>query len=199
MNNRDYYLNKENKLKNLAENFRNVNNIIPDICINQDIGNSTTKSSLLENITKIEKQSKVVYRFDRGVIGINETGYIREIILDGTEDFHGETTRKIGMLEGCVIPTQIDNDPFMNGVIVSQQGELIMQLEGANMFVYLPQIISTQQYQSLEIEVIPRKNFDSIAFFHNNQVYDNNDINWDTLLTFSKTIIRNEKITPKVI
>ena len=191
----DMITEKYNKLKGVSEGINYINNIKYDKYGRGYDISTMAKGTQLNDIIKLKKSTEIVYRFDRGVIGITETGDVYEEILDGTNNFHGETTKKIGKRVGCIIPEEIGNSPFLNGVIISLQGVIIIQLEGSAMFVYLPKLISAEQYQNLILEVIPRKNFKNIMFHYDNQIHDNDDINADTLLAFSKTIIKNKKVT----
>lgn len=214
--NENFIIEKIKKLKETPDKSNNIINkdykkannfsdMLESIQLNKIISSQIDLSSL-QLITKRnaiipgpESATGVVYKFDRGVIGITETGQVYEEILDGTNYHHGETTRKIGKQTGCEIPDEIGNPHFSVGVAVSLQGVLIIHLEGSAMFTYLPETISEEQYQSLEQEVIPRTNFEIISFTHNNQIYTNDDIKAETLLSFSKAIIKNEKTTSKTI
>lgn len=77
---------------------------------------------------------------------------------------------------------------------VSKQGTIIIQLEGDSMLVYLPEIISQEQYLILESEVIPRSNFSTIAFSHGDDIYDAPEVNIDFLRNFYSNIVSQRRI-----
>ena len=99
-----------------------------------------------------------IYKFNRGVIGIDYEGETHEIILDRTARHHNEAT--------------------------AEKGTLTIQLEGDSMLVYLPKEMTTEQYNKLVSEVTPRSNF-TISFTHDGQIYDDNNVTASALLSFS--------------
>lgn len=137
--------------------------------------------------------SGVVYKYNRGVIGIEINGRKHEIILDGTFRHHNEATAEIGLITNCQVKEKNAN-PFINGMEISKQGTIIIQLEGDSMLVYLPEIISQEQYLILESEVIPRANFSTIAFSHGDDIYDAPEVNIDYLRNFYSNIVSQRRI-----
>ena len=127
-----------------------------------------------------------VYKFNRGVIGIDYEGEIHEIILDRTTRHHNDATAEIGTLTNCPVSDKYAG-PFENGLEVSEQGTLIIQLEGDSMLVYLPKEMTTEQYNKLVSEVTPRSNF-TVSFTHDGQIYDDNNVTASALLSFSQNL-----------
>lgn len=102
-----------------------------------------------------------IYKFNRGVIGIDYECETHEIILDRTARHHNEAT--------------------------AEKGTLIIQLEGDSMLVYLPKEMTTEQYNKLVSEVTPRSNF-IVSFTHDGQIYDDNNVTASALLSFSQNL-----------
>ena len=127
-----------------------------------------------------------IYKFNRGVIGIDYEGETHEIILDRTTRHHNEATAEIGTLTNCPVSDTYAG-PFENGLEVSEQGTLIIQLEGDSMLVYLPKEMTTEQYNKLVSEVTPRSNF-IVSFTHDGQIYDDNNVTASALLSFSQNL-----------
>ena len=127
-----------------------------------------------------------IYKFNRGVIGIDYEGETHEIILDRTARHHNEATAEIGTLTNCPVSDKYAG-PFENGLEVSEQGTLIIQLEGESMLVYLPKEMTTEQYNKLVSEVTPRSNF-TVSFTHDGQIYDDNNVTASALLSFSQNL-----------
>lgn len=127
-----------------------------------------------------------IYKFNRGVIGIDYEGEIHEIILDRTTRHHNDATAEIGTLTNCPVSDKYAG-PFENGLEVSEQGTLIIQLEGDSMLVYLPKEMTTEQYNKLVSEVTPRSNF-TVSFTHDGQIYDDNNVTASALLSFSQNL-----------
>ena len=127
-----------------------------------------------------------IYKFNRGVIGIDYEGETHEIILDRTARHHNEATAEIGTLTNCPVSDKYAG-PFENGLEVSEQGTLIIQLEGDSMLVYLPKEMTTEQYNKLVSEVTPRSNF-TVSFTHDGQIYDDNNVTASALLSFSQNL-----------
>ena len=127
-----------------------------------------------------------IYKFNRGVIGIDYEGEIHEIILDRTNRHHNDATAEIGTLTICPVSDKYAG-PFENGLEVSEQGTLIIQLEGDSMLVYLPKEMTTEQYNKLVSEVTPRSNF-TVSFTHDGQIYDDNNVTASALLNFSQNL-----------
>ena len=130
----------------------------------------------------------VIYKYNRGVIGIETDGTKHEIIFDGTFRHHNEATAEIGLKTNCPVSDKYAN-PFLNGMEVSKQGTIIIQLEGDSILVYLPEMISNEQYQSLESEVKPRSNFSTVAFSHGDDIYDDQNVNIEYLRNFYSNIV----------
>jgi len=140
--------------------------------------------------------SGVVYKYNRGVIGIETDGTKHEIIFDGTIRHHNEATAEIGLITNCPVTEKYAN-PFFNGMEVSKQGTIIIQLEGDSILVYLPELISQEQYQSLESEVNPRSNFSTVAFSHGDDIYDDSKVNIEYLKNFYSKIVSTTKKTSR--
>lgn len=136
--------------------------------------------------------SGVVYKYNRGVIGIEINGTKHEIIFDGTTRHHNEATAEIGLITNCPVTEKYAN-PFYNGMEVSKQGTIIIQLEGDSILVYLPKLISPEQYQSLESEINPRSNFSTVAFSHGDDIYDDSQVNIEYLRNFYSNIVLTTK------
>ena len=130
----------------------------------------------------------VIYKYNRGVIGIEIDGTKHEIIFDGTFRHHNEATAEIGIKTNCPVTDKYAN-PFLNGMEVSKQGTIIIQLEGDSILVYLPEMISNEQYIALEYEVNPRSNFSTVAFSHGDDIYDDQNVNIQYLRNFYSNIV----------
>lgn len=130
----------------------------------------------------------VIYKYNRGVIGIEIDGTKHEIIFDGTFRHHNEATAEIGIKTNCPVTDKYAN-PFLNGMEVSKQGTIIIQLEGDSILVYLPEMISNEQYIALESEVNPRSNFSTVAFSHGDDIYDDQNVNIQYLRNFYSNIV----------
>lgn len=133
-----------------------------------------------------------IYKYDRGVIGIGLSGEKKEIILDRTFRHHNDATMEIGQLLHSPADTP-DLNPFAVAVDVVSKGAIIIQLEGNSIFIYLPDTISLEQYQILLTEINPRRAFETIAFYHNGEVYDEIDITMDKVIDFCNNIINQKR------
>ena len=147
-----------------------------------------TSVSDARNLWSPTSFSGVVYKYNRGVIGIERDGTRHEIIFDGTNRHHNEATAEIGRIANCPVQEAWAN-PFINGMEVSKQGTIIIQLEGDSILVYLPEIISEEQYQVLESEVNPRSNFKTVAFSHGDDIYDDAQVDIEYLKRFYSNIM----------
>lgn len=134
----------------------------------------------------------IIYKYDRGVIGIGINGEKKEIILDRTFRHHNDATMEIGELLQSPADTP-DLNPFAVAVDVVSKGAIIIQLEGNSIFIYLPDTISLEQYQILLTEINPRRVFETIAFYHNGEVYDEIDITMDKVIDFCNSIINQKR------
>ncbi len=131
----------------------------------------------------------VVYKFNRGVVGIDREGNVTERILDGTWDHHSEVTAEIGNLTN-LSSTDKYTRPFENGLLASEGGTLIIQLEGDSALVYLPNELTEEQLTKLNLEIIPRSNF-AISFTHNGDIYEDDNINGQVLISFCQNLVGN--------
>lgn len=142
----------------------------------------------VSNLWSPVSSSGVVYKFNRGVIGIDKNGRKIEIIFDRTNRHHNEATAEIGRRTNCIVGRPNGN-PFTLGVEVGKQGTIIVQLEGDSMLVYMPEQINQQQYNSLLSEINPRRSFSTVAFTHGDDVYDEPELTVDTLKEFLNNIV----------
>ena len=113
----------------------------------------------------VDLSFKKTYKFIRGVVGIDKSGFIIEMSLDNTRFSHSHATARIGIKTGCKIEN-IENHPFVLGKEVSRQGTLIIQIEGASMTTYLPENLSLEQYNSLMQVLELCKEMKTIGFTH---------------------------------
>ena len=91
----------------------------------------------------------------------------------------------------------VDNpsiNPFINATNVVEKGAIIIQLEGSSMMVYLPEIISSEQYQQLMTELNPRNKFETITYYHMDEIYDDENITIDNLITYCNNILATRSI-----
>lgn len=128
-----------------------------------------------------------VYKFNRGVIGIDRNGQKYEIVLDSTNRHHNDATAEIGLRTNCFISNR-NAGPFQMAIDVANQGTIIIQLEGDSMLVYLPDNITERQKESLERETSPRQNFE-LSFTHKGYTYSN--VNTNDFATMCQNIIEN--------
>ena len=126
-----------------------------------------------------------VYKFNRGVVGIDRDG--NERVLDGTGDHHSEVTAEIGNLTN-LSPTERYTRPFENGLLASEGGTLIIQLEGDSALVYLPNELTDEQLTKLNLEITPRSNF-AISFTHDGNIYEDDNINGQVLISFCQNLV----------
>ena len=129
----------------------------------------------------------VVYKFNRGVVGIDRDGNVTERVLDGTWDHHSEVTAEIGNLTN-LSPTERYTRPFENGLLASEGGTLIIQLEGDSALVYLPNELTEEQLTKLNLEITPRSNF-AISFTHDGNIYEDDNINGQALISFCQNLV----------
>lgn len=134
-----------------------------------------------------------IYRFNRGVIGIDKNGQKHEIILDRTNRHHNDATAEIGLRTNCYI-SNINAGPFQMATDVANQETIIIQLEGDSMLVYLPDTLTEQQQKTLSDEMSPRKNFE-LSFTHKGDIYSN--VNTDDLTIICQNIIENAQTPQK--
>ena len=128
-----------------------------------------------------------VYKFNRGVVGIDRDGNVTERVLDGTGDHHSEVTAEIGNLTN-LSPTERYTRPFENGLLASEGGTLIIQLEGDSALVYLPNELTDEQLTKLNLEITPRSNF-AISFTHDGNIYEDDNINGQVLISFCQNLV----------
>ena len=131
----------------------------------------------------------IIYKFNRGVIGIDREGNITERILDGTTVHHSEITAEVGNLTNLG-SSEIYNKPFENGLLASEGGIIIIQLEGNSALVYLPAELTEEQLIALNSEITPR-NFFSISFTHDGNIYEDDDINGQILMDFCSNLVHS--------
>lgn len=146
----------------------------------------------VSNLWSPISSSGVIYKFNRGVIGIDRVGKKIELVFDGTNMHHDEATAEIGKRTNCVVDNPNGN-PFTLGMQVGKQGTIIVQLEGDAMLVYMPLQITQEQYNSLLSEINPRRGFSTVAFTHGDDVYDEPDLTVDTLKEFLNNIVSSVK------
>lgn len=106
-----------------------------------------------------------VYKFIRGVIGVDVNGDVIEISLDNTIRHHPDAIAEIAIRTGCVVKYATWM-PFEMAKEVSRQGTLIIQIEGASMTTYLPENLSLEQYNSLMQVLELCKEMKTIGFTH---------------------------------
>lgn len=138
--------------------------------------------------TKVFSLSGTIYKYNRGVIGIGIDGDKKEIVLDGIDRNHSDATIEIGNLLDCPVDNPSIN-PFVNATSIVEKGTIIIQLEGDSIVVYLPEMISTEQYQQLITELNPRNNFKTITYYHMEQIYDDENITMDNLIAYCNSIL----------
>ena len=129
----------------------------------------------------------VVYKFNRGVIGIDREGNVTERVLDGTWNHHSEVTAEVADLIDLA-PYEKYNRPFQNGLLAAKNGVLIIQLEGDSALVYLPDELSQEQLLKLNLEMEPRKNF-TISYTYDNQPFDDDKIDYNYLMSFCQNLV----------
>lgn len=128
-----------------------------------------------------------VYKFNRGVIGIDRDGNVTERVLDGTWDHHSEVTAEVANLIDLA-PSEKYDRPFQNGLLAAEKGILIIQLEGDSALIYLPDELSQEQFAKLNLEIEPRKNF-TISYTYNNQPFDDDKIDYNYLISFCQNLV----------
>ena len=131
--------------------------------------------------------SGVVYEWNRGVIGISDSGEVLKEKLDGTINHHSDATVRIARGLGVIISDT--TAPFEAAVNATKDNLIIFQSEGDNAFVYFPKEISSSQYEQLENILLPRDSF-NFSFTYGEDIYE--ELSCDAVLDFSKKIIRTD-------
>lgn len=113
-----------------------------------------------------------IYKYDRGVIGIDKNGKKEEINLD-LFDMGSGGHPMATLFIGCLLNEEIKNKyqdtmPIMavyeSAKLVTEYGICIAQLEGNQMFIYYPETPTDIQKEILQREIDVRK--DKFEFKH---------------------------------
>ncbi len=125
-----------------------------------------------------------VYEFNRGVICIGKDK-TQKGSLDQNKFHHDEAT--ILLITSLLPVNNLDNNqkaevektllsfvgkPFEAGIFASQLSNVLIQLEGDEVLVFLPNEINEYQLKELYEIVLPRKHFNYSIHFKG-QIYDN--------------------------
>lgn len=133
----------------------------------------------------------VVYEFNRGVYGIGADKFYRRN-LDRTSLHHADQTGSI-ILEDTGIDKKFDN-PFEAAVSAVGYGIVIVQLEGSECFIYLPNSVNDYQRKELENILRPRNGFHFLVY-KDGLTYDDKDngedLNLDDVFTLVGTTLEN--------
>lgn len=133
----------------------------------------------------------VVYEFNRGVYGIGADKFYRRN-LDGTSLHHADQTSSI-ILEDTGIDKEFDN-PFEAAVSAVGYGIVIVQLEGSECFIYLPNSVNDYQRKELENILRPRNGFHFLVY-KDGLTYDDKDngedLNLDDVFALVDTALEN--------
>ena len=133
----------------------------------------------------------VVYEFNRGVYGIGADKFYRKNI-DRTSLHHADQTSSI-IFEDTGIDKEFDN-PFEAAVSAVGYGIVIVQLEGSECFIYLPNSVNDYQRKELENILRPRNGFHFLVY-KDGLTYDDKDngedLNLDDVFTLVGTALEN--------
>ena len=133
----------------------------------------------------------VVYEFNRGVYGIGADKFYRKNI-DRTSLHHADQTSSI-ILEDTGIDKEFDN-PFEAAVSAVGYGIVIVQLEGSECFIYLPNSVNDYQRKELENILRPRNGFHFLVY-KDGLTYDDKDngedLNLDDVFALVGTALEN--------
>lgn len=133
----------------------------------------------------------VVYEFNRGVYGIGADKFYRRN-LDRTSLHHADQTSSI-ILEDTGIDKKFDN-PFEAAVSAVGYGIVIVQLEGSECFIYLPNSVNDYQRKELENILRPRNGFHFLVY-KDGLTYDDKDngedLNLDDVFALVDTALEN--------
>lgn len=133
----------------------------------------------------------VVYEFNRGVYGIGADKFYRRN-LDRTSLHHADQTSSI-ILEDTGIDKEFDN-PFEAAVSAVGYGIVIVQLEGSECFIYLPNSVNDYQRRELENILRPRNGFHFLVY-KDGLTYDDKDngedLNLDDVFALVGTALEN--------
>ena len=133
----------------------------------------------------------VVYEFNRGVYGIGADKFYRRN-LDRTSLHHADQTSSI-ILEDTGIDKEFDN-PFEAAVSAVGYGIVIVQLEGSECFIYLPNSVNDYQRRELENILRPRNGFHFLVY-KDGLTYDDKDngedLNLDDVFNLVGTALEN--------
>ena len=133
----------------------------------------------------------VVYEFNRGVYGIGADKFYRRN-LDRTSLHHADQTSSI-ILEDTGIDKEFDN-PFEAAVSAVGYGIVIVQLEGSECFIYLPNSVNNYQRRELENILRPRNGFHFLVY-KDGLTYDDKDngedLNLDDVFALVGTALEN--------
>ena len=119
------------------------------------------------------------YKFDRGAIVFSKDGEKAIEILDDTYNHHADATNRLAGKFNVFVDSQ---EPYKAGVESATEGLVVMQLEGDNGLVYLPNEISVSQIDKIIDEIAPRNMF-SFNVYQNGMIFDD-DYNAHDLLSF---------------
>ena len=118
-----------------------------------------------------------IYEWNRGVIEINPIGEIKKESLDGTLNHHEDATIRISKLFGITISNSVG--PFDAAIKANKNGLVVIQTDGDNCFLYLPEQITIEQKERIIESLLPRRNF-TFAFTHKEEVFDD-DITYEII------------------
>lgn len=130
-----------------------------------------------------------IYEWNRGVIGIDESGNVSKEKLDGTSNHHSDATVRVSRNLGVIL--RDTGAPFEVAINATKENLVIFQSEGDNAFIYFPKEISNSQYNQLEKILIPRNVF-NYSFTYGEDIYE--DLTYDVVLDFAKKIIKSDLI-----
>lgn len=149
------------ELDSIRTNF--INNIELENLNNSEF--ELLEQTLSENIGP-KSEAGIVYKYNRGVIGIDKDGKEAEINIDNFDSNSGGHSVAT-LYVGCLLNKECKEKyhslpiltPFESGKIISDYGIYIIQLEGDSMYVYIPENPTDIQKRVLQEEIDLRSNF----------------------------------------
>lgn len=134
-----------------------------------------------------------IYEWNRGVIGIEESGRTIKENLDVTDSHHAVATIRITRQFGKEIETTIS--PFEAGLESTKEGIIIIQTEKDCALIYFPNQITNEQFESLKTSLEPRANY-SFSLIYQNRIID--EVNIFGIIELASSIIEYEEITNQI-
>ena len=148
------------------------------------------------------RDAEVVYKYNRGLIAIGKDGYIREENLDGKKDDNNVMVKHVDVIiriTNGMIEDRIEAETeYSAGIAASQKGIVIMLLVGGSAVLFIPEIITNEQFNSLVECMKPRSNF-TFSIYHGKYISTENGIvefDYNFIVNYLKYCIGSNTVVP---